>query len=61
MQAVFRKLFPATYAADMRDLPPRAVMIRKAGAHKGFNFGLGLLLIIAFPGIALMLPNSMFG
>jgi len=51
MQALFRKAFPASYAADIRDLPPRDAIIRKAGAHKGFGFGLTLLLVIAILGI----------
>lgn len=51
MQAVLRRIFPAIYSADIRDLPPRSVMIRKAGAHKGFTFGFMLLLTIAVLGL----------
>lgn len=36
---------------DLRDMTPAEVMLRKARAHKGFKFGLILLLLIAFAGI----------
>ncbi|PCI87413.1 MAG: peptide ABC transporter permease [Hyphomicrobiales bacterium] len=36
---------------DLRDMTPVEVMLRKARLHKGFKFGAGLLLIIAFLGV----------
>lgn len=36
---------------DARDMTPSEVMMRKARAHKGFKFGLILLLIIACSGV----------
>lgn len=38
-------------AKDARDMTPTEVMLRKARTHKGFKFGLSLLLLIAFAGI----------
>ncbi|NRA15531.1 MAG: ABC transporter permease [Oceanospirillaceae bacterium] len=39
-----------TAKKDLRDMTPSEVMLRKARTHKGFKFGLGLLLVIAFLG-----------
>lgn len=36
---------------DPRDMTPSEVMLRKARLHKGFKFGLSLLLAIAFAGV----------
>jgi peptide/nickel transport system permease protein len=51
MQAILRHMFPSAFRADVKDLTPRDVMVRKASAHKGFKFGLTLLIVIALLGI----------
>ncbi len=51
METILRKLFPAAYSADLRNIPPRDVVIRKMGTHKGFKFGFCLLLTIALLGV----------
>lgn len=50
VRAFVRRAFPATFQSDIRDLPPRQVMLRKATAHTGFKFGLLLLISIALLG-----------
>lgn len=50
MEPLLQKLFPSAYGANVRDMTPRDVMIRKAGTHKGFKFGFYLLLVIALAG-----------
>lgn len=51
MEIILRKFFPRAYNADTRNLTPRDVMVRKTGTHKGFKFGLYLLLTIAVLGV----------
>ncbi len=60
MKAILRRLFPNAYNSDIRDLPPRDVMILKAGNHKGFSFGLTLLMILVLLGIfgPFLVPHS---
>jgi len=51
VQSVLKNMFPSAFQADARDLTPRDMVVRKASAHKGFKFGLTLLVIIALMGI----------
>lgn len=51
MEAILRKIFPAAYSSNVRDLTPRDAIVRKIGTHKGFKFGFFLLLTIALLGI----------
>jgi ABC-type dipeptide/oligopeptide/nickel transport system permease subunit len=51
VQSVLKNMFPSAFQTDARDLTPRDMVVRKASAHKGFKFGLTLLVIIALMGI----------